>query len=170
MQSSAFWSRLISIPTKHPLAFGVAISTTKTSVSDLLVQKVVEQKENVDWRRNAAFAAFGCFYLGGVQYALYVPIFGRMFPGAAAFAAKGIREKARDVKGMMTLGAQVRSSGVVRDGGGIGRCQIGPATPSLLRFSRSASHAARSSPSSRNERFSWISASIILSCTSRCST
>jgi len=101
------WSRLASIPTKHPLAFGVVISTFKTSFSDLLVQKVVEQKEEIDWKRNAAFGAFGCIYLGGVQYAIYVPLFSRLFPNAASFAAKGIREKMKDVKGMMALGAQV---------------------------------------------------------------
>ena len=43
---------------------------------------------DIDWRRNSAFALFGCFYLGGVQYALYVPGFGRLFPKAAEFATK----------------------------------------------------------------------------------
>ena len=64
------WSKLTSIPTRHPLAFGVGISTFKTCFSDLVVQKVVERKEEVDWKRNMAVGAFGCFYLGGVQYAL----------------------------------------------------------------------------------------------------
>lgn len=92
---------------KYPLAFGVGISTTKTSFSDLLVQVVVEKKEKIDWKRNLAFASFGCFYLGGVQYAIYVPIFGRLFPNAASFAAKSLREKVRDTKGQLALGAQV---------------------------------------------------------------
>ena len=92
---------------KYPLAFGVGISTTKTSFSDLLVQVVVEKREKIDWKRNLAFASFGCFYLGGVQYAIYVPIFGRLFPNAASFAAKSLREKVRDTKGQLALGAQV---------------------------------------------------------------
>lgn len=83
------------------------LSGVKTSFSDLLVQKVVEQKEKVDWKRNAAFATFGFIYLGGVQYAIYVPIFGRIFPGAAAFAAKSIRDKVKDVRGMFNVSAQV---------------------------------------------------------------
>jgi predicted amino acid-binding ACT domain protein len=58
-------------------------------------------------KHSAAFASFGFFYLGGVQYALYVPIFGRMFPGAAAFAAKSLRAKLKDGKGMFQLCAQV---------------------------------------------------------------
>jgi len=101
------WKHLSRIPIKHPLAFGVGISTFKTSASDLLVQVVVEQKETIDWKRNAAFATFGCFYLGGVQYAIYVPIFGRLFPNAAKFAAKPIREKVKDVKGIAALCGQV---------------------------------------------------------------
>jgi hypothetical protein len=68
---------------------------------------VVEQREEIDWRRNAAFASFGFFYLGGVQYGLYVPVFGRMFPGTIAFAAKPLRAKLQDAKGMFQVGAQV---------------------------------------------------------------
>lgn len=104
---SFFWSRARTIPMKYPFAFGVAFSTMKTSFSDLLVQKVVEQRETIDWKRNSAFATFGCFYLGGVQYAIYVNLFGRMFPNAAAFAAKSIRDKLRDPRGMFNTVAQV---------------------------------------------------------------
>jgi len=104
---SGAWRRITQVPIQYPFAFGICISTFKTSFSDLLVQKVVEKRETVDWRRNAAFASFGFFYLGGIQYALYVPIFGRMFPNAAGFAAKSIREKLKDGKGLFTLGAQV---------------------------------------------------------------
>lgn len=88
------------------MAFGIVLSGFKTSFSDLLVQKVVEQKEKVDWKRNAAFAAFGFVYLGGVQYTLYVPIFGRLFPNAAKFAAKPLAQKAKDVRGMLQLVGQ----------------------------------------------------------------
>lgn len=99
--------RLGSIPVKYPFAFGIVISTVKTSVSDLLVQKVVQKREEIDWKRNLAFATFGCFYLGGVQYALYVPLFGRLFPNAASFTAKSLREKLRDKKGIFDVSAQV---------------------------------------------------------------
>lgn len=102
------WQRLAKIPVKHPFAFGVVISTVKTSVSDLIVQKVVQKREEIDWKRNLAFASFGCFYLGGVQYALYVPLFGRMFPNAASFAAKSLKEKLKDAKGIFAVTAQVR--------------------------------------------------------------
>lgn len=95
------------MPVKYPMAFGVVLSGTKTSFSDLLVQKVVERREEVDWRRNAAFASFGFFYLGGVQYTLYVTIFSRLFPTAASFAAKPLAQKLRDFKGMAGVCGQV---------------------------------------------------------------
>ena len=72
-----------------------------------MVQKVVEKRENIDWRRNAAFGTFGLLYLGGVQYMLYVPVFSRLFPNAAAFAAKSVGEKLRDAKGIRDLFSQV---------------------------------------------------------------
>lgn len=87
--------------------FGVGISTIKTSFSDLLVQKVIEKREEIDWKRNAAFATFGCVYLGGVQYAIYVNGFTRLFPNAASFAAKSVKEKMKDGKGVRSLFAQV---------------------------------------------------------------
>ena len=72
-----------------------------------MAQKLVEQRETVDWKRNMAFAAFGFFYLGGVQYAIYVPIFGRIFPTIKPFTAKSIRDKMKDVRGMFESTAQV---------------------------------------------------------------
>jgi predicted amino acid-binding ACT domain protein len=105
--SSRLWfQRVKSIPAKYPMAFGIVLSGFKTSLSDLLVQKVVERKERVDWKRNAAFASFGFVYLGGVQYVLYVPVFGRLFPNAAKFAAKPIAQKVKDVRGMLQLAGQ----------------------------------------------------------------
>lgn len=46
-------------------------------------------------------------FVGGAQYALYVPIFGRMFPGAADFAAKSVKEKVKDGKGLAALFGQL---------------------------------------------------------------
>jgi len=105
--SSSAWQRLRNIPITYPFAFGVGVSTIKTSASDLLVQKVVENKKEIDWKRNLAFCTFGCFYLGGVQYAIYVPLFSRMFPNAASFAAKSLRDKMKDAKGQIALLSQV---------------------------------------------------------------
>lgn len=95
------------IPKSYPLAFGMFFSTFKTSFSDLLVQTTVEKRDTIDWRRNAAFASFGCFYLGGVQYLLYVPVFKRFFPTAGEFSGLTIKQKLNNPRGMKETAAQV---------------------------------------------------------------
>ncbi|KAL3807037.1 hypothetical protein ACHAXA_010424 [Cyclostephanos tholiformis] len=101
------WRILKRIPAQHPLAFGLGISTVKTSACDLLVQVAIERKKEIDWKRNVFFGLFGFTYLGGFQYALYVPIFGRIFPKAAEFAAKPIKEKVKDGEGLKALFGQL---------------------------------------------------------------
>jgi len=98
---------ILRFPKTNPFAFGCAFSCAKTSFSDWLVQTQVEKREHIDWKRNATFASFGLFYLGGVQYALYVPIFGRVFPGAGTFATASIKQKLADPVGCRNLVAQV---------------------------------------------------------------
>ncbi len=51
--------------------------------------------------------SFSTLPMPTVQYAIYVPIFGRMFPNAASFAGKSIREKLKDTKGQIALLSQV---------------------------------------------------------------
>eukprot|EP00439_Symbiodinium_sp_Y106_P023927 s2608_g2.t3 len=93
---------------KHPFLFGVAVSALKTSASDLMAQKVVERREEVDWRRNFIFFTWGLMYLGGVQYFIYVHLFARRwFPMAEAFAAKPWRAKLADRVGQRNVLAQV---------------------------------------------------------------
>jgi len=92
---------------QKPFLFGLGYSCVKTVGCDIMVQKVVEKRETIDWRRTTAFGTFGLFYLGGVQFALYVPIFSRLFPNAASFAAKPVVEKLRDVRGIRDLFSQV---------------------------------------------------------------
>ncbi len=105
--ASHWWSRAKEVPAKYPFSFGVVVSGVKTSAVDLMVQKIVERKEKIDWGRNAAFATFGFVYLGGVQYAIYVPFFGKLFPNAASFASKTLREKIKDFKGIRNVGLQL---------------------------------------------------------------
>lgn len=98
---------LLRFAKERPFLFGLGYSFVKTVGCDLMVQKVVEKRESIDWRRTAAFGSFGLFYLGGVQYALYVPVFSRLFPNAASFAAKSVPDKLRDGRGIRDLFAQV---------------------------------------------------------------
>jgi hypothetical protein len=76
----------------------MVFSTFKTAGADLAVQIIHEGKsfQDVDWRRNCTFGAFGCFYLGGFQYVLFVKVFTKLFPRACTFAAKSPRQKWND--------------------------------------------------------------------------
>ena len=44
-----------------------------------------------------------------MQYYIYVPLFSRLFPNAASFAAKSITQKLADPKGIRDLFAQATS-------------------------------------------------------------
>ena len=54
-----------------PFLTGFVTTGLKTTAADAFAQKVVEKRDEIDWRRNAMFTAFGFFYLGGFQYYLY---------------------------------------------------------------------------------------------------
>jgi hypothetical protein len=90
---------LATLVKRRPLACGVAISTVKTSVADLVVQMTIERRERIDWRRNAVFASFGALWLGGVQYYLYCHLMPSMFPSAVRFNAQCLRRKLKDTVG-----------------------------------------------------------------------
>ncbi len=56
---------------RHPVATGVWTSGLKTSAADAFAQKVLEGRDEMDWKRHATFCTFGFLYLGGFQYWLY---------------------------------------------------------------------------------------------------
>uniref|UniRef100_A0A7S0V9X4 Peroxisomal membrane protein n=1 Tax=Polytomella parva TaxID=51329 RepID=A0A7S0V9X4_9CHLO len=78
-----------NVAMKHPFGTGVITTGLKTSAADLFAQKVVEQKEDFDWRRHSMFCLFGFGYLGCFQYYLYNNLFARWRP--AITAAVGAR-------------------------------------------------------------------------------
>ncbi len=93
---------------RHAVVFGMAFAGIKTGFADYLVQKQFEKAESVNWKRVVAFTTFGFFYLGGVQYFVYVPLFTRtLFPNAERFVAKTFRQKLADVEGCKDVVKQV---------------------------------------------------------------
>lgn len=95
------------IPVKHPFAFGVVFAGIKHCTADILVQKTVENKEEVDIRRATVFTAFGALFCGAWQYGLFVKLMPWLCPNAVSFAGKSIRAKLKDVPGMKQLAIQV---------------------------------------------------------------
>lgn len=102
------WAAFRTFPQRRPVLFGCGFSALKTSAADYVTQKYVEGREEIDHRRNLVFFTWGALYLGGVQYFIYVELFGkRMFPQAAQFAAQSLRQKLRDTAGQRRMLAQV---------------------------------------------------------------
>ena len=101
-------SSVLRLPQRYPFAFGVAISSAKTGAADYMAQTVIKRRERFDYRRSLVFFLWGAGYLGMVQYFLYVQVFARtLFPSAAAFAAKPLREKLADRRGQVVMLSQV---------------------------------------------------------------
>lgn len=105
--SGASAGGVLGFPKRHPYAFNIILATVKTSCCDILVQKQIEKRSEIDWTRNGVFVAFGCLYLGVFQWVIYVSLFGRLFPGMAKFANAPLKEKLKDRQGMINLAKQV---------------------------------------------------------------
>ena len=73
---------------ERPLLSAMASMTAKAVIADVTVQKVIEQRETIDRRRTATFAAFGCLWMGGAQYYIYSRwMEAIVVPGSAAATA-----------------------------------------------------------------------------------
>lgn len=101
------FQRLLAWPKRRPFEFQLIVATVKTSAADYLVQKHLEKKEKIDWRRNMVFTAFGGLYLGGFQWLIYVTAFRRWFPNMDKFAGQTLREKMKNRPGQLDLAKQV---------------------------------------------------------------
>ena len=88
---------LARVPRAYPFAFSVGFTSAKTGLADFLIQTHVEKRERLDVRRNLGFWLFGAWFLGGVQYGVYVKLFGRLFPTAEQFATQPLRAKLAEV-------------------------------------------------------------------------
>ena len=76
------YEQIMTFPKRKPYLTNIYIATGKTWLADYLVQMYVEKKEKYDASRGAVFTAFGCVYLGMVQWYVYVTLFSRVVPNA----------------------------------------------------------------------------------------
>lgn len=53
---------------RRPLATAITVTATKAAVADLMVQLLLERRDQVDMRRTALFGTFGATYQGCFQY------------------------------------------------------------------------------------------------------
>ena len=86
--------------------FNVILATLNPTVADLITQKNIEGRKEIDFRRTATFATFGALYLGGAQWFVHVVMYRRMFPTMDRFAKASFKEKLRDKAGMVGAAKQ----------------------------------------------------------------
>lgn len=101
VEAIANWGRA------NPFVFQLLLAIGKTTLADILVQKSMEGRESVDWRRAAVFAAFGGLYSGGFQYGLFVTLFARWYPSTAAFTQQPLRQKLANRVGLSEAAKQI---------------------------------------------------------------
>ena len=65
------FNRINTFMKQRPLLVSVLGNTAKTAAADVITQKVIEQKDEIDYKRLGLFTTFGCVYLGGWQYFLF---------------------------------------------------------------------------------------------------
>jgi protein Mpv17 len=65
------FKRINTLLKQRPLLVSLVGNTAKTISADVITQKVIEQKEEIDFKRLGLFASFGFAYLGGWQYYLF---------------------------------------------------------------------------------------------------
>jgi hypothetical protein len=92
-----------SVFARHPFLSQLVVATTKTSIADIIVQKQVEKRETIDWRRNLVFTSFGFGFLGFVGYGIYVKACSRLFPAMGKFCNQTLREKLGNRAGLTAL-------------------------------------------------------------------
>lgn len=78
----------------------MAVGFTKMSSADLFAQ-AIEGRNEVNWKRTWAFAAFGLVVNGLVQHNLFTRLMPRLFPSAHAFGGEPLQAKLRNPIGLL---------------------------------------------------------------------
>jgi protein Mpv17 len=69
------FNRINTVLKQRPLLVSLIGNTVKTAAADVITQSVIEQKNELDYKRLGLFTTFGCVYLGGWQYFLFNKVF-----------------------------------------------------------------------------------------------
>lgn len=107
--------KLVNFPKKNPFVSNLLLGTIKTSGCDLIVQKYIEKKENIDIKRNLIFSSFGFFYLGFAQWFIFMNVFGRFFPGMSKFANQSFKDKLKNKDGIKLMLKQVAADNLLHN-------------------------------------------------------
>ena len=67
------------LSTKRPYAVAFGSCAVKGVIADTISQRIVEGKQEQNWKRTAVFAFYGGWYCGWFQHALYNVGYARLF-------------------------------------------------------------------------------------------
>lgn len=98
---------ILGLMQANPFLSQVIIATSKTSFADIIVQKRIENRSDVDWNRNLIFVLFGGCYLGVFQWFVYVKGMSKLFPAMEKFCNQPLREKIKNKAGIKALFQQI---------------------------------------------------------------
>ena len=99
----------------HPFAVGASAATLKAATADVMIQKCVEKRDEIDVKRVAVFTTFCFGFTGCWQYYLYNRIMPRLFPNVDAFLALPVRERLKSPAGLRAVGGQVAIENVLNN-------------------------------------------------------
>ena len=68
-----------ALSTKRPYAVAFGSCAVKGVIADTISQRIVEGKQEQNWKRTAVFAFYGGWYCGWFQHALYNVGYARLF-------------------------------------------------------------------------------------------
>lgn len=69
-----------AVAVRNPFATAVVVTAAKTTLADIMTQKIFEGSEELDQRRTLAFAVFGASYQGAGQFFLWNLLMPRIMP------------------------------------------------------------------------------------------
>jgi len=106
--------QIVTFPERRPREFNIIVATCKTWTADMVVQLLDRRRVaangiswRFDWQRSFTFAIFGFFYIGLMQWCLYVTFLSWLFPDAIIFANAPFSEKLIDSQGQIDMMGQV---------------------------------------------------------------
>ena len=81
INKGSYLSRINYKIRQNPMAFGAGIALFKSVFADYLTQTIIENKrfDEINWKRNLCFGAFGLCYTGFAHYGIYCKLYPYLF-------------------------------------------------------------------------------------------
>jgi len=107
---SNFEEEVLTLPERRPYVFNLFFASFTKFVGDVIVQlceNTYKGRQGIDWRRTSVFVAHGFFYVGMVEWFIYVNFFIWLCPSAVQFANEPLEAMLMDRPGQIDFVKQV---------------------------------------------------------------